>query len=124
MSDPIVFISRNKIKPGMADDFRNHYRDSIAPTLANKPGTLAQLTYENEDASEVTIIRFFPNADALDQQIQGADQRSKKTYEFIEPIGIEIFGSPNPTTLENMKKIAGSGVVVKISPNFLDGFIR
>ena len=124
MSDPIVFISRNKIKPGMAEDFRNHYRASIAQTLANKPGTLAQLTYENEDASEVTIIRFFPNADALDQQIQGADQRSKKTYEFIEPIGIEIFGSPNPTTLENMKKIAGSGVVVKISPNFLDGFIR
>jgi hypothetical protein len=60
----------------------------------------------------------------LDQQIQGADERSKKTYEFIEPIGIEIFGTPNPATLEKMKKIAGSGILVSISPQYIDGFIR
>jgi hypothetical protein len=69
-------------------------------------------------------VRVFPDADALDQQIQGADERSKKTYEFIEPTSIEIFGVPNPATLEKMKKIAGSGIVVSISPNYLGGFIR
>jgi hypothetical protein len=124
MSQPIVFVSRNKIKEGKADKFRNHYRDSIPPILTGKPGTLAQLAYENEEATEVTIVRLFPNADALDLQIQGADERSKKTYEFIEPICIELFGTPNPSTLEKMKKIAGSGVAVMISPNYLDGFIR
>jgi hypothetical protein len=72
----------------------------------------------------VTVVRFFPSADALDHQIQGADERSKKTYEYIEPIGIEIFDTPNPATLGKMKKIAGSGVIVSISPNYLGGFIR
>jgi len=124
MSEPIVFISRNKIKEGKADEFRKHYRDSIAITMADKPGTAIQLAYENEQATEVMVVRLFPNADALDQQIQGADERSKKTYEYIEPTGIEIFGTPNPATLEKMKKIAGSGIMVSISPHYIDGFIR
>ena len=124
MSKPIVFISRNKIKEGKTDGFRMHYQDSIPPIMAGKPGTLAQLAFENEDATEITIIRLFPSADALDLQIQGADERSKKTYEFIEPISIEIFGTPNPSTLEKMKKIAGSGVIVIITPHYIDGFIR
>lgn len=124
MSEPIVFISRNKIKEGKLDEFRMHYQDSIPPIMAGKPGTLAQLAYENEEVTEFTIVRLFPSADALDLQIQGADERSKKTYEFIEPLSIEIFGTPNPSTLEKMKKIAGSGVAVKISPNYMGGFIR
>lgn len=124
MSEPIVFISRNKIKEGKTDEFRKHYRDSIQPIMADKPGTLAQLAYENEEGTEVTIVRLFPSAEALDLQIQGANDRSKKTYEYIEPIGVEIFGTPNPATLENMKKIAGSGDIVSISPHYMNGFIR
>jgi hypothetical protein len=124
MPEPIVFISRNRIKEGKADEFRKHYQDSVPPVLAGKPRTLAQLGYENEETTEFTVIRLFPSADALDLQIQGADERSKKTYEFIEPIGIEIFGTPNPATLEKMKQIAGSGVVVRLSPHYIDGFVR
>ena len=124
MSDPIVFINRNKIKQGKTDEFRKHYQDSVPQIKTGKPGTLAQVAYENTDGTEVIIVRLFPNADALDQQIQGADERSKKTYELIEPVSIEIFGIPNPDTLEKMKKIAGSGVAVKINPSYIGGFIR
>jgi quinol monooxygenase YgiN len=124
LNDPIVFISRNRIKPGRLAEFRQHYQASIPPIQAGKPGTLVQLAYENEDATQVTIVRFFPDADALDQQIQGADERSKKTYAFIEPLAIEIYGTPNPATLEKMLKIAGSGILVNVSPHYLGGFIR
>ena len=124
MSDPVVFISRNKIKQGKADEFRNHYQASIQPIFDGKPATFAQLGYVNEGVTEFTVVRIFPTADALDVQIQGADERSKKTYELIEPIGIEIFGIPNPSTLKAMKKIAGSGITVSISPHYLGGFIR
>jgi len=124
MSEPIVFVSRNRIKEGKAHEFREHYQASVPPILKGKTGTLAQLAYENEEATEVTIIRMFPNADALDLQIQGADERSKKAYTFIEPIGVEIFGIPNAATLGMIKKIAGSGVSVKISPNCMGCFIR
>ncbi len=124
MTAPIVFISRNRIKPDKADEFRTHYHNSVPTIEANKSNTLAQLAYENADATEVTIVRVFPNADALDQQLQGADKRSKKTYEFIEPISIEIFGTPNPATLEKMSKIAGSGITFKVDPHYIGGLIR
>jgi len=124
MSEPIVFISRNRIKEGMEEAFRKHYQESIQPIFDSKPGTIAQLAYEDNEATDFMVIRIFPNADALDQQIQGADDRSKKTYEFIEPTAIGIFGAPNPATVEKMKKIAGSGITVSISPNYAGGFIR
>ena len=124
MSKPIVFISRNKIREGKADEFRKHYRDSIPPELATKIDTIAQLAYENDDETEFTVVRIFPSAEALDLQIQGADERSKKTYDFIEPISIEILGLPNPATLEKMKGIAGTDVIMKVNPNYIGGFIR
>lgn len=124
MSEPIVFISRNRIREGKIEDFRKHYQDSLASIITGKPGTSLQLAYENEDGTEAIIIRLFPNAESLDLQIEGAEERSKKTYEFIEPVGIEIFGRPGPSTLERMRKIAGAGIMVNISPLYLGGFFR
>ena len=124
MSDPIIFVSRNRIKAGRLAGFRKHYQASLAPIQAGKPGTLAQLAYESEDATQVTIVRFFPSVDALDLQLQGADERSKKTYQFIEPLAIEIYGTPNPATLEKMRKIAGSGILLSVYPRYMGGFIR
>jgi hypothetical protein len=124
MTDPIVFISRNRVKKGLLDDFKKHYRDSIPATEAGKPGTLVQLAYVNKDAAEVDIVRIFPSADDLDLQLRGADVRSKAAYQFIEPTSIEIYGRPNPYALEMMEKVAGTGIVVSIKPAFIGGFIR
>jgi len=124
MTDPIVFISRNRVKEGLFDHFRKHYRDSIPPIEAGKPGTLMQLAYVNEDTTEVTIVRIFPNAEAMDLQLQGADERSKAAYQFIKPTSIEIYGAPNNYAIEMMKKVAGSGIDVSVKPKFIGGFIR
>lgn len=124
MTQPIVFISRNRIRPGKLAEFRQHYQTSLPLTLENKPDTLTQLAYENEAGTEVTVVRLFPDADALDSQINGADVRSKKTYEFIEPISIEIFGCSNPVTLEKMLQITGAGIAVNIVPYYSGGFMR
>jgi hypothetical protein len=124
LKNPIVFISRNRIKGGKVEEIREHYQSSVQPVQEGKPNTLIQLAFKNSESTEFIVIRVFRNPDALDMQIQGADQRSKKTYEYIEPTMFEIFGTPNPSTLEKMKQIAGSGVEVKIDPDFLGGFIR
>ena len=124
MTEPIVFISRNRIKEGKVDEFRKHYQASVPPIIANKPGTLVQLAYESEDLTEVTIVRLFPGADEMDSHLHGASERSKKAYEFIEPLSIEIYGTPNSDTLDVLKKIAGSGIRVRVNPRYIGGFIR
>jgi hypothetical protein len=124
MTDPIVFIIRHRVNEGVFEAFRNHYQKSIPLTKMNKQGTMIQLAYINDDATEVEIIRIFPNAEAFDLQLQGADQRSKTTYKFIEPTSIEIYGTPNRFTIEMIKKVAGSSVEVSVKPQFIGGFIR
>jgi quinol monooxygenase YgiN len=124
MPDPIVFVVRNRVKKGMLEDFRRHYRDSIQPTQDGKPGTLVQLAYVSEDATEVVIVRVFPSPEALDQQLRGADERSKAAYQFIEPTSVEIYGTPSSYALQMMKKVAGSGIEVRVDPYYLGGFIR
>lgn len=57
MSNPIVFIRRNKIKEGKGEEFRKHYQDSIQPIFDSKPNTFAQPGYENEEGTEFTVIR-------------------------------------------------------------------
>lgn len=124
MTDAIVFISRNKIMEGKADEFRKHYRQSVPRIEAGKPGTLVQLAYENEDSTDVTIVRLFPGADAMDAHLKGTNERSKRAYEFIEPVSIEIFGTPSSDTLDMLKKIAGSGISASVNPQFIGGFLR
>ena len=72
----------------------------------------------------MVIVRVFPNAEALDLQLQGADNRSKAAYQFIEPTGVEIYGTPNPYTMEMINKVAGSGIEVLLNTQFIGGFIR
>lgn len=124
MTEPIVFIARFRVREGRLDEFREHYSNSIAPVQAGKPGTLAQVAYENEDGSEVMVVRLFPHAEAMDAQLQGSGERSQKTYEFVEPVRMEIYGTPSAATMEMMNKAAQRGVVVSVNPAFIGGFIR
>lgn len=124
MSAPIVFISRNRVKEGLLEDFLRHYRDSLPMTEADKPGTVVQLAYAAEDGKGVVIVRQFPDAESLDRQLQGADERSKAAYQYIEPTSVEIYGQPNEYALEMMKKVAGAGIEVNIYPQFAGGFTR
>ena len=60
----------------------------------------------------------------MDIHLQGASERSKKPYEYIEPTSVEIYGVPGQSTIELMKKIAGTGLVVSVHPRFIGGFVR
>lgn len=124
MPEPVVFIIRFRIKEGKGDEFRKHYQDSIQPIFDAKPDTLSQLAYENGEANVFTVIRLFPSAIALDLHLLGADERSIKTFKFVEPYCIEIFGAIHPATLVKMEKIAGSSITMITSPNYMGGFIR
>jgi hypothetical protein len=120
----IVFISRNRVKEGMLDDFIRHYQASIPPVESGKPGTLVQLAYFDPQTAELVIVRVFASPEAMDLHLQGADQRSKAAYLYIEPTGVEVYGAPNAYALEMLRKVAGTGVEVRLSPQNVGGFVR
>jgi hypothetical protein len=96
MAEPIVFIARFRVREGRLDDFRKHYMDS----------------------REVTVVRLFPDAEAMDAQLQGSAERSQKTYEFVEPVRMEIYGTPSPSAMEMMKKAAEKSAGLSVNARF------
>ncbi len=125
MSEPVVFISHFRVKEGMLDGFKKLLRDVTRQMQEEKPRTLAYLFYLSEDATELSIVHVFGDAISMDAHSDGAQERSKAAYEFIEPQGWEIYGSPSSGALQMLQNAAASaGVALDVQPTFTDGFLR
>ena len=122
---PIVFISRFRIKDGQLDAFRQYGREMTPKLRDVKPGTVGFLMYLDPDGSELTIIHLFPDAEAMDLHFEGAGERSQAAYEFLVPVGWEIYGTPSEAVVVSMREAAAaSGVTLTLQPDYADGFLR
>lgn len=124
MSEPIVFISRHKIKEGKLEELRQFTKEGMARIEAEKPGTVLQNAYVNEDGSEVSFVHVFPDANAMAHHLIGADDRVNRAYDFIEPMSMEIFGSPGQEIIQIFKQMEARGISFSLRPQYLGGFIR
>ena len=125
MSEPIVFISHHRIKPGRAEAVRALTAEIWSAMETEKPRTLMNLAYMNEEGTEVTFMHAFADIEAMQLHWQGADERSRQAYEYIEPIGFEIYGSAGEQIVEGMRAEAvGGGATLTLWPDFVTGFLR
>jgi len=124
MSEPIVFITHHKVKEGKLGAFRKFNLEGFQRIQEEKPDTIVMLGYAGENGTEVSFVHIFPDAEAMDLHFQGVDDRANKAYEFIQPMRMEIYGSPSDKVLASMKQIAESGVSVRVDTNHLGGFLR
>ena len=125
MSEPIVFISHLRIKEGKLDRYTELQHDVTPQLESDKPRTLAFLVYLSEDATRITIVHLVGDADSMDAHVAGAEERGKMAWEFLEPEGWDIYGSPSDQALETMRREAASaGVALNVQPNFTAGFLR
>jgi hypothetical protein len=124
MSEPIVFISNQRVKEGKLEGYKHYYRQVAEQAQADKPGTIAHLAYFNEKDSELSIIHIFPDAEAMELHMKGVDELAKKAYEYVEILSFEIYGKPADTVLERMMQIVGAGIGPSIKPQRIGGYIR
>ena len=124
MSEPIVFISHNRLKQGKLDEFERVYREVVKSIEVDKPGTLVQIAYVNEERTRVTFIHLFPDAAAFDLHLQGVAERTEIADEFIESESFEVYGKPNTGVLASLRNATGPGVTLSVHPQYLGGFTR
>jgi hypothetical protein len=125
MSEPIVFISHHRIKPGKKEELTSLTREVWSSMEVEKPRTLMNLAYVNEEGTEVTFMHAFADADAMALHWEGADQRAERAYQYVEPIGFEIYGPAADQLVEGMRaEASASGATVTLSPGFVGGFLR
>lgn len=124
MSKPIVYISHFKVKEGMLDTLKQRGQEVTEQIRANKPGTVAFLQYFNEEETELSIIHVFPDADSFDRHVEGADERAKAAFEFIEPTRREVYGLPSDQVVAMLRPPDGSGIAFHIMHQSTGGYIR
>jgi hypothetical protein len=125
MTDPIVFVSHFRIKADQLDAFRSYFREGADGLQAAKPRTVVFLAYSDETGTRASIVHVFPDADAMDRHIEGAEERSQAAYEFLEPDGWEIYGAPSAAALAMMRDgAAAAGVSLTVQPGRIGGFLR
>jgi hypothetical protein len=125
MPDPIVFISRHRIKPGKLDGFSQLMRRNLAMVEAGKPMTAALLAYVDEDGREMIVVHAFADPDSFDAHLEGSGERSQPAYEFIEPQSFSIYGPASDWALNFMRQEASEVAAdLDLKPEYLTGFLR
>jgi hypothetical protein len=125
MSEPVVFISHFKVKEGTLPDLKRLTADVLERLREEKPRTVLFLAYLDEQASEVSFLHAFPDAESMDLHFEGVDERVAAAYQYLEPRGWEIYGKPNDRAMESMRESATSaGVALTVLPDHLGGFLR
>jgi hypothetical protein len=95
MAEPVAFVSHFAVKPGKGDGLARIFPESSTRLEEEKPRTLVFLAYFNETGTEVSFLHVFADAESMDLHFQGADERSRDAYEYLEPKGWELYGRPS-----------------------------
>lgn len=125
MSEPVVFISHFAIREGTLGDLRRLSEEVIEHLRQDKPRTVVYLAYLDDEGTEVSFLHAFPDAESMDLHFDGADERAKAAYQYLEPRGWEIYGRPSDNAMGSMREAAtGAGVPLTVLPDHLGGFLR
>lgn len=125
MSEPIVFISHFRVKEGKGETWKERTQKVVASLEEEKRRTVAFLQYLDESAAELSIVHVFPDAESMDLHVEGAEDRARAAYEFVEPVGWEIYGTPSQRVAEMMRGSAdAAGVPLQLHPEHVAGFLR
>lgn len=117
MSDPIVFLSHHRIKPGKLEELSLLTREIWSTMEAEKPRTLMNLAYVNQQRTEVTFLHAFADPEAMALHWKGADERAQVAYQYVEPIEFEIYGSAGAQIVEGMRgEAAAAGATLTLVP--------
>lgn len=125
MPEPIVFISRNRIREGKREAVEEMFAEGIPRIGSAKPRTALFAAYLDEAGREVRIVHVFPDAPAMTEHFQGADERSQAAYELIEPAGWEVYGAAPAAAVDHLRREADkAGVGMEWWPTPMGGFLR
>jgi hypothetical protein len=90
-----------------------------------KPKTVAFLPYLDAEGERLSIVHVFADASAFDEHLAGADERSAAAYQFIAPLGFELYGLLSDATREMFESSArAAGLELMIAPELPTGFLR
>ena len=124
MTEPVVFISRNRIV-GDPAAFAAAFSGAVELIAATKPRTACFAAFVDEARTEVRIVHVFPDSAALADHFRGAEERSSAAEGLFALTGFELYGAADPAEVEQLRREAEvAGVPLEWFANSLGGFLR
>jgi hypothetical protein len=126
MTGPFIFIATNQLKYGKFESEKKRLPDLIDFIEANEPQLIAFNEYANEEATEVAVVQVHPDADSMVFHMELIAERAARAYAdtIAATTNIQVFGTPNGTVTEVLRRQAGAGVPLSVKAHHLGGFTR
>jgi hypothetical protein len=105
MPGPIVFVGTHRIHEGKLDVAKEASADLTQFVRDNHPRVLHFEIYIDDATREMTVIQIHPDEDSLMLHMQLAGDRLARAYDFLDTIGVRMFGNPS----ESFKDAAMGG---------------
>ncbi|TMB99697.1 MAG: hypothetical protein E6J35_12755 [Chloroflexi bacterium] len=131
MSNPVAYVSTWRIKGGKSEEYRRFYAELVKVVDENEPRLTAFLTFANEDLTEITNVHVFPDGGTLDRHMDVLGEKMRllpgdvsAVMRYLEPVRVEVFGTPGGKAAELDKGLVDSGVPFAFKQRYLGGFTR
>jgi hypothetical protein len=125
VAEPIVFISRFRLRAGGADVLASAFRQVVGLIEETKPRTAGFSAYVDDAQLQLSVVHVFPDAEAMSSHFVGSDQRTGSFAELAEPAGFEVFGPAPTSAVDQLRREASeAGVKLSVFPQSLGGFLR
>ena len=131
MTEPVVYVSTWRIKEGKFEEYRRFYAELVKIVDEKEPRVAAFLAFANEELTQITNVHVHPDSETLDRHMEVIgetmgllpDDLTAMTH-HLEPVGVEVFGTPGGKAAEMDKGLADAGVPFTTKPRYLGGFTR
>jgi hypothetical protein len=126
---PVVYLSTWRVKAGKFADYRRFYAELVQRILGPDPDVLAFYAFGNADDTEITNVHVFPDAATLDRHMAVLQEQMglipgdlSSVLEFMEPLDVQVYGSPTGEAAAMDQGLKDSGVPFTGKERFLGGF--
>jgi hypothetical protein len=131
MAEPVVYVTTWRIKDGKFEAYRRFYAELVRVVHENEPQVPAFLAFANHDLTEITNVHVYPDGATLDhhmavlgEQLRILPDDLTNVLSYLEPIRVEVFGTPGGAAAEMDRGLRESGVPWTARERYLGGFTR
>lgn len=125
MAEPFIFINTYAVRQGKLEEYLKRHQEVVDLADEHEPRLLHFGCYVSEDGGEATTVQVHADADNMLLHMQLVGEHIHAASELLDfsAMSIQIYGSPSDAVLEEMRKLAGTGVPVSIKQRRV-GFTR
>lgn len=126
MAEPIVFISRWRVRRGKRAALETMSAQAVGFIRSTKPRTALFAAYLDEEGEELRIIHAFRDAAALTEHFEGSEDRSASVQDLIELVGFEVYGNAPEAAVDLLRGQAAEvpGAELVLLPISIGGYLR